>query len=207
MAGQPPDPEEYRPPGYQLVTWVVLGLAVVVVVGLVTVRTDHQPNSSRDYASRPQMPDATPVLLPPPEMSDDYLPCSDCHEDEPPNPTKRELEDEHEDMEFKHGTLWCLDCHDLNGRDKLHLANDALIDFEDSWQLCTQCHGKKLADWRAGVHGKRTGHWRGTKEYRTCVNCPNPHSPPFQPLVPKPPPLRPADITLNGNVRHEVAHE
>ena len=28
MASNSPDPEDYRPPGYQLVTWVILGLAV-----------------------------------------------------------------------------------------------------------------------------------------------------------------------------------
>ena len=207
MASEAPDPEEYRPPAYQLVTWFVLGLAVVVVVGLTTIRTDHQPDSSREYPSRAQVPDAEPVLLPPPPMNDEYLPCSDCHEDEPPNPTERVLEDDHETMEFKHGTLWCFHCHDLNDREKLHLADGALVEFADSWRLCTQCHGKKLADWRAGVHGKRTGHWRGPKEYWACVQCHNPHSPLFAPLEPKPQPMRPAEITVTGNVRIEAAHE
>jgi hypothetical protein len=207
MASNSSGPEDYRPPGYQLVTWVVLGLALVVVVGLVTVRTDHQPDTSRDYPSRAQVPDVEPVLLPPPPMDDEYFPCGDCHEDEPPNPVEREFEDEHDVMEFKHGTLWCLDCHDLKNRERLHLADDALVEFENSWQLCTQCHGKKLADWRAGVHGKRTGHWRGPKEYWNCVQCHNPHTPAFKPLEPKPPPLRPENITVTGNVRLEAAHE
>ena len=78
-----------------------------------------------------------------------------------------------------------------NEREKLHLSDGTSSSFEESWRLCTQCHGKKLADWRAGVHGKRTGHWLGAKEYRTCVVCHNPHAPPFEPLEPKPPPLRP----------------
>ncbi|GAG05499.1 unnamed protein product, partial [marine sediment metagenome] len=60
---------------------------------------------------------------------------------------------------------------------------------------------------RAGVHGKRTGHWRGPKEYRTCVSCHNPHSPPFEPLAPKPPPTRPEAITVDASVRPEAAHE
>jgi len=207
MASQSPAPEDYRPPGYHLVTWVILGLAVVMVLGMITIRTDHQPDSSRDYPSRPQVPDAEPVLLSPPPMNDEYFPCGDCHEDEPPNPAERELVDEHDEMNFKHGELWCLACHDLNDREKLHLADDTLIEFEDSWQLCTQCHGKKLADWRAGVHGKRTGHWRGPKEYWSCVKCHNPHSPPFEPLVPKPPPPRPEDLTLTRNVLLEAGHE
>jgi hypothetical protein len=209
MASRSSGPEDYRPPGYQLVTWLILGLAVVMVVGMIGIRTDHQPDTSRDYPSRPLIPDGKATLLPPPPMDDEYLPCSDCHEDEPPNPTERELEDEHDSMDFEHGTLWCLDCHDVDDREKLHLADDTQIEFEDSWKLCTQCHGEKLADWRAGVHGKRTGHWRGTKEYRTCVSCHDPHSPPFEPLAPKPPPLRPDQITVNGNApgSAEVAHE
>ena len=207
MVSHSPEPEDYRPPGYQLVTWLILGLAVLMVLGLISLRTDHQPDSSRDYPSRPQVPDAEPVLLPPPPMDDEYLPCSDCHEDELPNPTERVLEDEHDILVLKHGTLWCLDCHDLNDREKLTLANDELIEFADSWMLCTQCHGKKLADWRAGVHGKRTGHWRGPKEYRTCVACHDPHSPPFEPLEPKRPPRRPYEVTVTGNVPLEAAHE
>ena len=29
-------------------------------------------------------------------------------------------------------------------------------------------------DWKAGVHGKRTGEWDGRKDYLLCVNCHNP---------------------------------
>jgi hypothetical protein len=110
------------------------------------------------------------------------------------NVTVREMDEDHDEMDFAHGNLWCLDCHDAEERDSLHLSDGSLVAFEDSWQLCTQCHAKKLPDWRAGVHGKRTGHWRGPKEYRTCVVCHDPHDPPFKPIAPKPAPTRPEDI-------------
>jgi len=207
MASEVPENDDYRPPPYQVATWVVLGAGLVFVLGLLSIRTDYRPDTSREYPSRALIPDAEPVLLPPPEMNDEYYPCSDCHEDEPPNPEIRELEDDHEDKKLAHGDLWCLRCHDLMDRDRLHLADGALIEFAESWRLCTQCHGKKLADWRAGVHGKRTGHWRGPKEYRTCVECHNPHTPKFAPLEPKPPPLAPTQITLSGNAPGEVSHE
>jgi hypothetical protein len=160
----------------------------VLVLGLFAVRCEHQPDTSRVYPSRAMLPDAVPVLLPAPEIDDEYMPCSDCHEDEPTNATPRELEDEHEDQELAHGDLWCLHCHDAGQRDYLHQADGTLVEFENSWELCTQCHGSKLPDWRAGVHGKRTGHWRGPKEYRTCVACHEPHTPRFEPLEPEPPP-------------------
>lgn len=207
MSAQSPDPGGYRPPPYQRTTWLLIMGVVVLVVGLTVIRTDYQPDSSREYPSRPMLPDAVPVLLPSPEPDDEYLPCSDCHEGEPVDATPREFEDEHDLMDFAHGELWCLDCHGTEDHESLHLTNGTLIAFEDSWRLCTQCHGEKLADWRAGVHGKRTGHWRGTKEYRTCVTCHDPHSPPFEPLKPKPVPLRPDQITAQGPTPDEGRHE
>jgi len=207
MAPESQDPQDYRHPPHQLAIWSVIGLAVLMVIGLISVRLDHQPDTSRNYPSRPLISDAPPVLLPPPPMSDEYVPCSDCHEDEKPNPERRELKDEHDLMKLQHGELWCLHCHDLANREKLRLADSALVGFEESWRLCTQCHGKKLADWKAGVHGKRTGSWRGPKEYWNCVACHNPHEPLYKPLEPKPPPLRPTQITLDGSEATEVAHE
>jgi hypothetical protein len=139
-------------------------------------------------------------------MDDEYFPCSDCHGEEPTNRTVRALEDDHEDLELAHGELWCLHCHNVDDRDQLRLADDLLIRFEESWRLCTQCHANRLADWRAGVHGKRTGYWWGPKEYQTCVFCHDPHSPRFKPLEPKPPPKRAEEIRLAAREQEEVSH-
>ncbi len=184
-----------QPP--QLATWTVIGAAIVVILALFGVQTEHQPDSSRAYPSRPQIPDAQATLMPAPEVDDEYLPCADCHEGEKPNREVRELEDEHEENIVEHGNLWCFHCHDENNPNSLHLADDAAVDFEESWKLCTQCHAKKLPDWRAGVHGKRTGHWRGTKEYRTCVVCHEPHRPAFPSMAPESRPPRPEEISLH----------
>jgi len=196
MEGGPSDTDGARPPSYHLTTWLLLGAVLLLMIFLISMRTRHQPDSSREYASRAMLADAEPTLLPPPPMNDDYLPCSDCHADEPPNPKRRQLEDEHDTMKLAHGDLWCLQCHDISNRDVLHLADGTQVSFQESWQLCTQCHGNKLADWRAGVHGKRTGHWRGEKEYWNCVACHDPHDPPFKSLEPLPPPVRPEQIAL-----------
>ncbi len=193
--------------GVQLATWSVLGGAVVLVVALIGVRLEHQPDTSRDYPSRPLIADGEVVLLSSEELDDEYYPCSDCHEGEPTNRTVRGLEDEHEDHELAHGDLWCLSCHDADDRDSLHLADLTLVDFDESWRLCTQCHGDKLADWRAGIHGKRTGHWRGEKRFRTCVSCHDPHDPPFRQLAPEPPPRRPEQIVIHGATVPESHHE
>ena len=97
---------------------------------------------------------------------------------------------------LKHGSQdrWCLDCHDARNRDMLRLANGTLVPFTESYRLCGQCHGDMFRDWRAGVHGRRVGRWDGKKEYLLCVHCHDSHAPQFQPVEPKPAPIRPEDL-------------
>jgi hypothetical protein len=114
-----------------------------------------------------------------------------------PNPKRRELTEEHTNIQLKNHAekeRWCLDCHDLKNRDKLRLVSGEQIDFTESYRLCGQCHGDKYRDWRTGIHGKRTGQWNGKKQYLLCAHCHNPHNPRFKELQPKPPPMRPENI-------------
>jgi hypothetical protein len=111
------------------------------------------------------------------------------------NTKKREVTD-HADVELRHATdiLWCLVCHDAKNRDKLKLVNGDLIDFTESYRLCGECHGTQFRDWKAGIHGKRTGYFAGGQRmYFLCVNCHNPHDPKFKPIKPMSPPLKPLD--------------
>lgn len=138
--------------------------------------------------------------VPPPPFSEDIFPCSDCHADMEPNPQRRELVDMHDDIVLDHaeGQRWCLDCHNLDDRDNLRLVSGEVIPFTESYQLCGQCHGDKLRDWKVGVHGKRTGNWNGEKQYLLCAHCHNPHSPSFKPMQPMPPPVRPENLDRQG---------
>ena len=132
--------------------------------------------------------------VPPPPFSDGVFPCSDCHSsDIPVNRTRRELEMVHEEIVLEHDAehRWCLDCHSAEDRDQLHLASGELVPFQESYRLCGQCHGDKYRDWRAGVHGRRTGRWDGEKQYLLCVHCHDAHSPRFDPLEPMPAPVPP----------------
>ena len=107
-----------------------------------------------------------------PPFSDEYIfPCTECHTDMEINTKPRVLEMHEEIIEsYNHDSenRWCLACHDANSRDSLRLASGKLLDFKESYKLCGQCHGDKLRDWRAGIHGKRTGNWNGKKEYLLC---------------------------------------
>ncbi len=125
--------------------------------------------------------------------------CAGCHDaDWKTNPQRRELGPPHDDLVFHHGekNRWCLDCHDETDRRSFRLANGSLVPTTESHRLCGQCHGDKYRDWRAGVHGRRVGEWPsgGEKVYRLCVQCHDPHSPRFKPIVPEPAPVRPEDL-------------
>lgn len=139
------------------------------------------------------------VEVPPPPFSPGIYPCSNCHGMMPVNRERRDLTGFHTEIVLRHDeeNRWCLDCHDAENRDQLHLASGAPVLFEESYRLCGQCHGEKYRDWRAGVHGRRSGDWNGHKSYLLCAHCHNPHEPHFQPLKPEPAPIPPGG-TVGG---------
>jgi hypothetical protein len=145
------------------------------------------PTPAAKAAARPEPKGArtsNEVQAMTPPFSEGIFPCSGCHDGkEKVNTARRELgfHDEQQSI-FAHDAehRWCLDCHDARNRDQLHLSNGDLVPFTESYRLCGQCHGDKLRDWRAGVHGKRIGNWNGLKTYFLCVNCHNPHAPLFK---------------------------
>lgn len=136
-------------------------------------------------------PERVEVPLPP--FSEGLFPCSACHATLRVNRTRRPLVEMHAEVVLEHDEehRWCLDCHDGDNRDVLHLAGGERVPFDESYRLCGQCHGEKLRDWRAGVHGRRTGEWNGHKRYLLCAHCHDPHRPRFRPIRPEPPPTRP----------------
>ncbi len=139
--------------------------------------------------------------------------CSECHDEEwEVDPERRELMEPHDEIpgEFvNHDSenRWCLDCHSANNRDKLRLINDKLVDFNEYYRLCEQCHRKIYREWKMGVHGKRTGYWNGIKEYWHCTQCHNPHNPLFKPIEPMPAPLKPSEIKArSAETKDSEAH-
>jgi len=131
----------------------------------------------------------------PPPMTEGMFPCSNCHATMEVNRKKRDLKEEHTDIKLHHAETmrWCLDCHDAKNRDKLRLYNGELINFTESYRLCGECHGPQYGDWKAGIHGKRTGYFMGSgkRTYYLCAHCHDPHQPRFKPLKPEPPPSLP----------------
>ena len=189
------------------VTLLAAAAAVAVVAtGLaVSGRPSAQAPPSPAQAAAPadQRPDEQ-VEVPPPPFTEGIFPCSSCHADMPVDRTRREL-GMHAEIELKHDEehRWCLDCHDADDRDHLHLASGELVPFDESYRLCGQCHGEKYRDWRAGVHGRRSGEWNGHKTYLLCAHCHNPHQPRFAPIEPMPAPIPPAETVRRGQGQQE----
>jgi hypothetical protein len=151
------------------------------------------PGSQSPANQAGQPPLEERLEVPPPPFTEGLFPCSACHAEMPVNRTRRTLTDMHTEIELRHDEShrWCLDCHDAENRDYLHLASGERVPFDESYRLCGQCHGEKFRDWRAGVHGRRTGDWNGHKTYLLCAHCHNPHQPRFRPLKPEPAPQPP----------------
>jgi Cytochrome c7 and related cytochrome c len=176
---------------------LVLGIAVLAAclsAGVASSAPPHEKGkaASPNAARAPEKEFAVPT----PPFTPGIFPCTECHKEMKPNPKRREMKDEHTNIVLNHaqGQRWCLDCHDIANRDKLRLASGERVGFDESYRLCGQCHGDKYRDWRAGVHGKRTGMWNGEKQYLLCVHCHNPHDPRYKPIAPMPPPVRPEAI-------------
>jgi len=177
---------------------LVLGIAVLAACLAAGVASSAPPQEKGKAAK----PNADPApekefAVPTPPFTPGIFPCSECHKEMKPNPKRRELKEEHTNIQLKNHAekeRWCLDCHDLKNRDKLRLVSGELIDFTESYRLCGQCHGDKYRDWKSGIHGKRTGQWNGKKQYLLCAHCHNPHNPRFKELHPMPPPMRPENI-------------
>ena len=171
----------------------VIPLAGLVVIPLLIASGPPAPTDKGEQKEK--QPEELIAIAPPP-FSEGIFPCSQCHfEDDEVDTTHREV-DFHDTVHFDHASesRWCLDCHDEKNRDMLHLADGRLIPFEESYNLCGQCHAQQKNDWEAGDHGRRSGYWSGKKEYLLCAHCHDPHSPAFKPIAPLPPPVRQEEI-------------
>lgn len=118
-----------------------------------------------------------------------FYPCATCHDPMPTNATPRKLFAPHPAaLEHGGGRFWCLQCHAPEQRNELQLMNSGSITFDDSWQLCGQCHYQPQKDWAYGAHGKRVNNWEGERVLYNCTHCHDPHSPGIKARAPEPPP-------------------
>jgi hypothetical protein len=135
----------------------------------------------------------------------DLFPCSDCHESDWETDFEwRDLDEPHDEipgkmMNHDEENRWCLNCHSAKKRDKFQLQNGKMVDFNEYYRVCAQCHKRVFREWKAGVHGKRTGYWKdGEREWMHCAQCHDPHNPPFKAITPEPAPRKPSEIRASS---------
>jgi hypothetical protein len=123
--------------------------------------------------------------------------CATCHATTTPNPGIRHGDDLvtfHQGLHYQHGAMTCLSCHNADNYDTLRLADGNALAFNESKQLCSQCHGTQARDFEHGAHGGMSGFWdqsRGPRQRNTCTDCHDPHAPKFQPMTPVFAPVNP----------------
>jgi len=109
--------------------------------------------------------------------------CTECHSKPLEKMQSKHLKKAHWDIKIAHAnenTMNCVTCHNPNNMDQLKSLTGHDIDFNNSYNLCNQCHTKQFEDWKGGAHGKRIGGWAPPRASLTCVNCHNPHKPHFE---------------------------
>lgn len=99
---------------------------------------------------------------------------------------------QHRHIELKHGINDnCYNCHDRENRD-LYVGNQGVpIPADQPQMLCAKCHGLVYRDWLQGAHGRTDGYWSeefGPLDRKKCIQCHDPHVPPFPPMRPAPGP-------------------
>jgi hypothetical protein len=100
-------------------------------------------------------------------------------------------EDFHASVTVTHGEQPCFACHDREDRSRLKLADGKTLAMAEAMDLCAQCHGPQLRDYRAGSHGGMTGYWdlrQGPRERNHCIDCHSAHQPACQGGMPVPAP-------------------
>jgi hypothetical protein len=106
--------------------------------------------------------------------------CTECHSKPLDQLQTKDMQKAHWDIELVHAnqnTMNCVTCHNPDNMDDLKSLTSNTIDFNNSYNLCSQCHTKQFEDWKGGAHGKRIGGWVPPRVSMTCVNCHNPHKP------------------------------
>jgi hypothetical protein len=118
--------------------------------------------------------------------------CSDCHKILPSPPETQRTLNQHTEIHLQHGlNARCFNCHHPTNRDVFIDDMGGEIPWDQPQLLCAKCHGPVFRDWQHGSHGRTNGYWdlnQGEQTRRKCIECHDPHHPPFPALQPAPGP-------------------
>ncbi len=193
-----------------VIAGVLLGAAVLALVGPWSFTSPVPVAMAVPAWAIDPTPVRHPKLRPEIDLAGFTYRCSDCHKlfKSPPETTRSLTQ--HTQIVLKHGINdRCFNCHHLTNRDAYVDDYGKEIPADQPQLLCAKCHGPVYRDWLNGAHGRSNGYWdesRGPRERRKCIECHDPHAPPFAPMQPAPGPntLRMGDQDLHAD--HEGVH-
>jgi len=153
--------------------------------------------------------DASPVRQPSPRALHTVgrftYECSECHRTEPEPRAAGDIATKHAELKLAHGiNTRCLNCHHPTNRETFVDYFGEEIPWDQPQKLCSKCHGPVYRDWQHGSHGRINGYWdtaQGPLVRLKCIQCHDPHHPPFQPLA-----SAPAPGILRGETPHVAEH-
>jgi hypothetical protein len=134
-----------------------------------------------------------PVLRPEVKVGAFTYRCNECHKLFP-SPSGKITYPlyQHRDIVLKHGINdHCFNCHHRSDRNAYVDNQGNPIPADQPQLLCAKCHGPVYRDWTHGVHGRTDGYWNsslGPLVRKKCIECHDPHVPPFPPMHPAPGP-------------------
>lgn len=186
---------------------------MVFLVWAIVLATDPMPFDSPVMPAEPVpawATDTTPVRRP--KLKPEYAAagyqykCMDCHRIiASPLETVRSLT-QHREIRLNHGiNTRCFNCHHLTNRDAFADDSGREIPWNQPQLLCAKCHGPVYRDWQAGSHGRVNGFWdtaKGPQTRRRCIECHDPHAPPFAPMA-----AAPGPNTLRMGIQEAPVHE
>lgn len=131
------------------------------------------------------------VQMKPRPHKDIYQECQNCHRTKAITdvPKKNQPQREHSQIKLRHGNqdMSCNHCHDKANHNFLREK----VAFQSPSAVCFQCHSDVEKSWKKGLHGKRSGGWKGDRIQFHCTECHNPHSVTFPQWKAEKPPQRP----------------
>ncbi len=204
MENDPRQPASHHPAlgivhgGATAIQWISAALLVfAAVLGL--GGWSYRPPESPPVRAPAWATDDTPVRRPrlqPMLATGVYIyRCSDCHRIIPSPLEMHRTLTQHREIDLRHGiNTRCFNCHHRENRDAFVDDDGSEIPWNQPQRLCAKCHGTVYRDWQHGAHGRTNGFWDrrlGEQKRLRCIECHNPHSPPFGPMVPAPGPTLP----------------
>lgn len=172
---------------------VLFVFALLLLVGPFPFRSPVPQASPVDARFTDRTPVRRPLLAPSYAVGVFTYRCNDCHAIIPPPrmPGVRTVL-QHKEIQLEHGiNTECLNCHHPANRNAFVDYGGGEIPWDQPQRLCAKCHGPVYRDWQHGSHGRTNGYWdksRGEQTRRKCIECHDPHRPPFPSLAPAPGP-------------------